>query len=152
MIENNWDLVPLERERIRKKVVFTNGCFDLLHVGHIKYLKEAKALGDILVVGLNSDKSVYGLKGDNRPLQKQEDRAEILLALKMVDYVFVFDDTTPINLIRVVHPDILVKGGDWPVDKIVGADFVQSYGGLVKTLQFVEGHSTTAIIEKMSQS
>lgn len=132
-----------------KKLVFTNGCFDLLHVGHVRYLKEARSLGDLLVVAINTDKSVQKLKGQDRPLQNQEDRSEILAALECVDFVTIFDEETPEKLIQRIKPDILVKGGDWTIDKIVGAPFVMSYGGEVKSLQFVPGRSTTLLIEKM---
>jgi rfaE bifunctional protein nucleotidyltransferase chain/domain len=131
-----------------KKIVFTNGCFDLLHVGHIRYLQEARNQGDLLVVGINSDDSVKKLKGPTRPIQNEDDRAEILSALKAVDYVVIFTEETPAKLIEAVHPDVLAKGGDWKPDQIVGGPFVMSYGGQVKSLQFVEGRSTTKIIEK----
>lgn len=131
-----------------KKIVFTNGCFDLLHVGHVRYLKEARSLGDFLIVGLNSDTSVKRLKGPERPIQNENDRAEILSSLACVDAVVIFTEDTPENLIKVVKPDILVKGGDWKIDQIVGAPFVQSYGGQVFSLQFIEGKSTTRLIEK----
>ncbi|MCB0341302.1 MAG: D-glycero-beta-D-manno-heptose 1-phosphate adenylyltransferase [Bdellovibrionales bacterium] len=134
--------------RAGKKLVFTNGCFDILHVGHVRYLQEAKAQGDLLFVGVNSDASVKRLKGSSRPIQNEQDRAEILLALSSVDYVSIFDEDTPEQLIHVVKPDVLVKGGDWSIDQIVGAPFVQSYGGTVKSLQFVDGRSTTKIIER----
>lgn len=141
----------INSERSGKKVVFTNGCFDILHVGHIEYLEEAKSLGDILVVGLNSDESVKRLKGSERPLQNENDRARILGALKSVDYVSFFNEDTPIELIKSIRPDILVKGGDWPIEKIVGSDFVLSYGGEVKSLQFVDGHSSSSLIEKIKK-
>jgi D-glycero-beta-D-manno-heptose 1-phosphate adenylyltransferase len=131
-----------------KKVVFTNGCFDLLHVGHVRYLAEAKKLGDFLVVGVNSDDSVKKLKGPSRPIQNQSDRAEILKALESVDETVIFTEDTPENLIKSIRPDILVKGGDWSVEQIVGGTFVQSYGGKVCSLTFVDGKSTTKIIEK----
>lgn len=131
-----------------EKIVFTNGCFDLLHVGHVRYLQEAKAQGTILVVGVNSDASVQRLKGPTRPIQNENDRAEILAALAAVDYTVIFTEDTPENLIHKVRPHILVKGGDWKINQIVGADFVMSYGGEVRSLQFVEGRSTTKIIEK----
>jgi D-glycero-beta-D-manno-heptose 1-phosphate adenylyltransferase len=134
--------------RGKKKIVFTNGCFDWLHVGHIRYLQQAKALGDVLVVGVNSDSSVKKLKGPSRPVQTENDRAEILAALESVNFTAIFKEDTPLNLIKVVKPDVLVKGGDWKIDSIVGADFVQSYGGAVKSLQFVEGKSTTNLIKK----
>ncbi len=131
-----------------EKIVFTNGCFDLLHVGHVRYLQEAKAQGSLLVVGVNSDASVKRLKGPTRPIQNENDRAEILAALKAVDFTIIFTEDTPEKLIHSVHPDVLVKGGDWKIEQIVGAEFVLSYGGEVKSLQFVEGRSTTKIIEK----
>ncbi len=130
-----------------KKIVFTNGCFDLLHVGHVRYLQEAKKLGDALIVGINSDASVKRLKGPTRPVQNEQDRAEILAALEAVDATVLFTEDTPENLIHKVKPDILVKGGDWKIDSIVGAPFVMSYGGKVMSLQFVDGKSTTKIIE-----
>lgn len=133
-----------------EKIVFTNGCFDLLHVGHIRYLREAKSLGQRLVVGINSDSSVKKLKGPSRPVQIEFERAEILSDLKSVDLVVIFDQETPEELIKAVRPDILVKGGDWSIDKIVGAQFVQSYGGQVKSLQFVPGRSTSDIIKRSS--
>lgn len=131
-----------------KKIVFTNGCFDLLHVGHVRYLQEARQLGDLLVIGVNSDASVKRLKGPTRPVQVENDRAEILAALAAVDFTVIFTEDTPENLIHKVKPDILVKGGDWQIDQIVGAPFVQSYGGKVMSLQFVDGKSTTKLIEK----
>ncbi|MCB0367349.1 MAG: D-glycero-beta-D-manno-heptose 1-phosphate adenylyltransferase [Bdellovibrionaceae bacterium] len=142
-------LTALASSRSGKKVVFTNGCFDILHIGHVRYLQEARSLGDLLVVGLNSDKSVKSIKGPDRPVQCEEDRGGILAALACVDFVIPFSEDTPQRLIEAVRPDVLVKGGDWPVEKIVGAEFVLKNGGEVKTLQFVEGRSTTSIIEKM---
>lgn len=139
----------LSNQRQGKKVVFTNGCFDILHIGHVRYLADAKACGDILVVGVNSDRSVSELKGPERPLQLQTDRAEILNALSSVDHTVIFDEATPINLIKSVKPDVLVKGGDWAIDQIVGSEFVLNNGGEVKSLQFVEGRSTTKVVEKM---
>lgn len=142
----------LNEQRRGRKVIFTNGCFDLLHVGHVRYLTQAKLLGDLLVIGVNSDSSVRRLKGPERPVMCEAERMEMLLALKPVDYVFLFDEETPIELIRKIKPDILVKGGDWPVEKIVGADFVQTYGGQVISLPYIEGSSTTNIIEKVISS
>lgn len=139
----------IETKRKGKKVVFTNGCFDLLHVGHIRYLQEARALGDYLILGLNSDNSVKKLKGPERPVQVQDDRAEILAALECISFVTIFDEPTPLNLIETLRPDILVKGGDWPVEKIVGSDFVLKNGGDVKSLPFHKGRSTTGIIDKI---
>lgn len=131
-----------------KKVVFTNGCFDLLHVGHVRYLKQAKQLGDILVVALNTDASVKKLKGPDRPVQSENDRAEILSSLECVDFTLLFSEETPERVIKLIKPDVLTKGGDWKIDQIVGASFVKSYGGEVRSLQFVNGKSTTSIIEK----
>lgn len=131
-----------------KKIVFTNGCFDLLHVGHVRYLDEAKKLGDFLIVGVNSDESVKRLKGPTRPIQNQADRAEILKSLKSVDEAVIFSEDTPEELIQKIRPDVLVKGGDWSVDQIVGGHFVQSYGGQVCSLTFIDGKSTSKIIEK----
>jgi D-glycero-beta-D-manno-heptose 1-phosphate adenylyltransferase len=146
-------LQSLKTERSQgKKIVFTNGCFDILHVGHVRYLAEARACGDVLVVGLNSDASVKQLKGPSRPLQKEEERAEILLALKSVNYTIIFDQPTPLELIQAIEPDVLVKGGDWPIESIVGADVVLARGGEVKSLSFIEGRSTTAVVKKMQGS
>ncbi len=135
-----------------KRIVFTNGCFDLLHAGHAIYLEEARNLGDCLILGLNSDTSVKRLKGPNRPIVPQEERSIVTAALEMVDYVCVFEDDTPYELIKLVQPDVLVKGGDWGVDEIVGADLVLAAGGEVKSLRFEAGLSTTSIIEKILQS
>ena len=134
------------------KTVFTNGCFDILHVGHLRYLQEAAALGDRLVVGLNSDTSVKRLKGDTRPIFSEQERREMLLGLKPVDEVALFEEDTPLELLKQVRPDILVKGGDWSIDQIVGADFVMSYGGEVKSLCLVDGKSTTGVIERVRGS
>lgn len=138
----------LQPLRSQKKVVFTNGCFDLLHIGHVRYLQNAKSQGDILVVALNSDDSVKKLKGPSRPVQSETDRAEILAALGCVDHTFIFTEETPERVIKELKPDVLVKGGDWEISKIVGAEFVQSYGGKVLSLNFVDGKSTTNIIQK----
>jgi rfaE bifunctional protein nucleotidyltransferase chain/domain len=132
-----------------KKVVFTNGCFDLLHVGHVRYLREARLLGDALVVGLNSDASVRAIKGPSRPVQSEGDRAEILASLECVDYVTLFDEETPAELIAAVVPDVLVKGGDWPLDEIVGRDTVEAAGGTVTTIPLVEGRSTSELLERI---
>ncbi|BCR05183.1 bifunctional protein HldE [Desulfuromonas versatilis] len=140
----------LERERdAGKKIVFTNGCFDLLHVGHVKYLQHARRLGDLLVLGLNSDDSIQRLKGPKRPLIGQEERAHVLAALKCIDYVVIFDEDTPLQLIEALRPDILVKGGDYTPEGVVGKDLVESYGGKVELIQFVDGKSTTNIIERI---
>lgn len=131
------------------KVVFTNGCFDILHEGHISYLQEARSLGDALVVGLNSDASVRRIKGAERPINTEKSRAAVLGALSCVDYLCIFEEETPYSLITGLCPDVLVKGGDWEPDRIVGADIVKSYGGEVRSLAFKPGHSTTGIIEKI---
>lgn len=133
----------------RQKIVFTNGCFDVLHFGHVHYLLQAKALGDILVVGLNSDDSVRRLKGPSRPINGEKERAFVLAALSCIDYIVVFEEDTPKELIETVRPDVLVKGGDYALDQIVGADFVTRNGGTVTTLPFVEGFSSTRIIEQL---
>ena len=133
----------------KRKVVFTNGCFDILHAGHVSYLKKARALGDKLIVGINPDDSVRRLKGDDRPVNTLEDRMAVLSELECVDEVIAFDEDTPAELIKKVRPDILVKGDDYIIEKIVGADFVMSYGGEVKTIPLLEGKSTTNIISKM---
>lgn len=132
-----------------KKVVFTNGCFDILHIGHVRYLEEAKSCGDILVVGINTDSSVRKLKGPERPIQNENDRAQILVALKAVDYTVLFSEETPIKLIEAISPDVLVKGGDWAVEQIVGHELVLKNGGEVKSLNFIDGRSTTNIVNKI---
>ena len=134
-----------------KKIVFTNGCFDIIHSGHCFYLTEAKKLGDILIVGLNTDASVKRLKGETRPVNNEDDRAIVLSCLKPVDYVVLFDEDTPFNLIRNIIPNVLVKGGDYTIENIVGADIVLENGGEVKVIPFLEGKSTTKIIEKISK-
>lgn len=136
-------------KRHGQKIVFTNGCFDVLHFGHVHYLLQAKKLGDILVIGLNSDDSVRRLKGPTRPINGENERAFVLAALVCVDYVTLFEEDTPEELIKVVRPDVLVKGGDYTLDNIVGADFVTQNGGTVTTIPFVEGFSSTRIIEKL---
>ena len=132
-----------------KKIVFTNGVFDILHRGHVEYLTKSKSFGDILVLGLNSDASVRRIKGPDRPIQPQADRAAILLGLKAVDYVIIFGEDTPDKVIRLVKPDVLVKGADWKISEIVGADFVQAYGGKVRRARLQKGRSSTNIIEKI---
>ena len=130
-----------------KRIVFTNGCFDLLHIGHIRYLEEAKSLGDVLVVGVNSDRSVRNLKGPNRPILPEEERTEILSGLESVNYITIFDEPTPLELISFLQPHILVKGGDWTKETIVGKEVVERLGGEVVILPFVEGSSTSNLIE-----
>ena len=132
-----------------KKIVFTNGCFDLIHIGHVLYLEEAKSLGDILIVAANSDASVSKLKGPHRPIKDEYNRTHILAALASVDMVLVFDENDPYNIIKQIKPDVLVKGGDWTTEQIIGSDIVLSYGGQVKSLQFVPGYSTTALEQKI---
>lgn len=138
--------------RAGKRVVFTNGCFDLIHPGHVRYLRAAKRLGDLLVVAVNSDASARRLgKGKGRPFNPEDDRAEVLAALEAVDYVTIFDEDTPYETIRALAPDVLVKGGDWPVSRIVGADLVRSRGGRVKSLPYARGYSTTRMIRTMKR-
>jgi D-beta-D-heptose 7-phosphate kinase/D-beta-D-heptose 1-phosphate adenosyltransferase len=132
-----------------KTVVFTNGCFDIIHGGHIEFLEKAKALGDILILGLNSDKSVRGLKGEGRPIKSQDERANILSALKYVNYITIFDEETPENLISQIRPDILVKGDDYKVDEVVGREIVEGYGARVELIPIVKGLSTTNTVEQI---
>lgn len=142
------DLLKKLADRNGRKVVFTNGCFDLLHIGHVRYLQAARDLGTDLIVGVNSDASVKRLKGPERPIQIENDRAEILAALGCVSWTVLFTEDTPERLIQAIRPDVLVKGGDWKIEQIVGGTFVQSYGGEVRSLQFIDGKSTTKLIEK----
>ena len=135
----------------KKKIVFTNGCFDLLHVGHIRYLSNAKKLGDFLIVGLNSDESVKILKGQNRPINQFEDRAMLLSALRSVDLVIMFEEQTPENLINKIVPDVLVKGGDYNIEDIAGYHTVINNGGKVRTLDFYKGYSSTNYIKKINK-
>jgi len=135
-----------------KRIVFTNGCFDLIHPGHVRYLRAAKGLGDVLVVALNSDASVRRLKGPTRPLVPQRDRCEVMAALEMVDYVTLFTDDTPYKLIARLQPDVLVKGGDWTPDRIVGADIVRARGGTVRSIRFAPGYSTTRLVEQIAKT
>lgn len=137
-------------KRQKKKIVFTNGVFDLLHRGHVEYLAKARSFGDVLVVGLNSDSSVRRLKGPTRPLQPQADRAAILLALRAVDYVVIFGEDTPAKVIGTIRPDVLVKGADYKESEIVGADLVKSYGGKVRRIRLTRGRSTTSLIDRLS--
>lgn len=132
-----------------KKLVFTNGCFDILHRGHVSYLNSAREQGDFLIVGLNSDASVKRLKGEKRPINDEDDRKFVLENLKAVDFVEIFEEDTPLELIKAVCPNVLVKGGDWKPDQIVGSDFVMENGGEVKSLMFIDGKSTTGTIEKI---
>ncbi len=145
---NHLEEALIYYRNIKSKIVFTNGCFDLLHVGHVRYLQQARSLADILIVGINSDESVKKLKGPTRPIQNENDRSEILASLKSVNHTVIFNEETPLEVIKIIKPDILVKGGDWKISQIVGSDFVLSYGGQVESLQFVDGKSTTSIIAK----
>lgn len=132
-----------------KKLVFTNGCFDILHVGHVRYLNKARSFGDILVIGVNSDRSVREIKGKGRPIMPELERAEVLAAIASVDYVFIFDDSTPQRIIDAIVPDVLVKGADWDIPDIVGRATVEKAGGIVCNITLVEGSSTTQIINKV---
>jgi len=139
--------ISMELKNKGKKIVFTNGCFDILHRGHVEYLSKAKQLGDVLIVGLNSDSSVKMIKGDKRPIVPQEDRAFILSNLSFVDYVVIFDEPTPYELISKIVPDVLVKGSDWSEENVVGKDIVEANGGKVVLIELVPGRSTTNVIK-----
>ena len=141
-------------EKLRKKgkkIAFTNGCFDILHVGHVRYLREAKKTADVLVLALNSDSSVRSIKGEKRPLMNEKERAEILAALECIDFVTIFQELTPLELINYLKPDILIKGGDWPEEKVVGREEIKKWGGRVAIIPEVEGKSTTNIVEKIKK-
>jgi rfaE bifunctional protein nucleotidyltransferase chain/domain len=152
LMRNNLIEIRQQLKKTGKRVVFTNGCFDILHRGHVDYLSKARALGDILIVGVNTDASVKRLKGANRPIVQEDDRATVLAALAVVDYVCLFDEDTPYELIRALVPDILVKGADWSVSDIVGKDIVEAAGGTVHTIEFLPNRSTTNIIQKIVQT
>lgn len=139
----------LKEIRHGKKLVFTNGCFDIIHFGHINYLEQARQLGDILIVGINSDRSVRTIKGDKRPLISEEERARIISSLRFVDYVVIFDERTPISIIKAIQPDIHVKGGDYSAEELPEYSTVKSYGGKVVILPYIPGKSTTGIIDKI---
>ncbi|MBN1869888.1 MAG: D-glycero-beta-D-manno-heptose 1-phosphate adenylyltransferase [Candidatus Omnitrophica bacterium] len=150
--------IPTLKKKIRAlrrknlKVAFTNGCFDILHLGHVRYLKEAKRTADVLVVGLNSDRSIRKIKGPKRPIVDERSRAEVLAALTCVDYVVLFHDQTPLKLIEAVKPDVLIKGADWKGKGAVGSECVRSYGGRVKFIKYVKGCSSTGIINRILKS
>ena len=149
---HTWEQLPATLERWRKageKIVFTNGCFDLLHFGHLHYLADARDLGDRLVIGLNSAASVRRLKGPTRPINDEITRTHLLAALEVVDAVVIFEEDTPLELIKLVQPDVLVKGGDWKPEQIVGSDVVLAKGGKVLSLPFIQGYSTTNIEQKI---
>ena len=151
----NWAVLQQTISRWKaagEKIVFTNGCFDILHFGHIHYLAEAKALGDRLVVGVNSDRSVKRLKGKNRPIKDEKTRLHLLAAMECVDAVVVFEEDTPLKLIKIILPDLLVKGGDWQVEQIIGSQVVLANGGKIRSLKFVNGYSTTSIAQKIKKS
>jgi D-beta-D-heptose 7-phosphate kinase/D-beta-D-heptose 1-phosphate adenosyltransferase len=134
-----------------KKIAFTNGCFDILHVGHVRYLREAKKTADVLVLAINSDSSIRSIKGEKRPLMNEKERAEILAALECIDFVTIFHELTPLELINYLKPDILIKGGDWPEEKVVGREEIKKWGGRVAIIPEVEGKSTTNIVEKIKK-
>ncbi len=152
-IKNHDELAEIiaDLHRAGRKVVFTNGCFDIIHTGHVRYLAVAKGYGDCLVVAINSDASVRKLKGEKRPIMGQDERAELLGALQVVDYVTVFEEEDPHRVISELMPDVLVKGGDWAPDEIIGRDVVESNGGKVHSIPYIEGASTTGVIERILQ-
>jgi len=150
----NYDLLPKVISQLkteRKTIAFTNGCFDILHYGHIQLLLECSNFTDVLIVGVNSDKSVKRIKGPGRPINNEKSRTVTLSSLLMVDYVILFNEDTPIELIKNIQPDILIKGGDWTEDNIVGSDFVRSYNGIVKIIPYLPGYSTTETISKIKK-
>ena len=152
ILEKNALKDKLEELRKKgKKIAFTNGCFDILHVGHVRYLREAKNTADVLVLALNSDSSVRSLKGKERPLVPEQERAEIIAALEFIDYVTIFNELTPMELINYLKPDILIKGGDWAEEDVVGREEIKEWGGRVAIIPEVEGKSTTNIVEKIKK-
>lgn len=146
---NGLEHLREECNKTNRTIVFTNGCFDILHAGHVSYLEQARSLGDLLVLGLNSDESIKQLKGKNRPIVPEVERAKVLAGLESISYICIFEEDTPIELIKALKPDILVKGGDWKAEDIVGSDIVLKKGGEVKSLSFIQGASTTNIIGKI---
>jgi D-beta-D-heptose 7-phosphate kinase/D-beta-D-heptose 1-phosphate adenosyltransferase len=152
ILERNTLKNKLEKLRKEgKKIAFTNGCFDILHVGHVRYLREAKKTADVLVLALNSDSSVRAIKGETRPLVGEEERAEILAAFEFIDFITIFEELTPLELINYLKPDVLIKGGDWPEEKIVGGEEIKKWGGRVVIIPEVTGKSTTNIVEKIKK-
>jgi rfaE bifunctional protein nucleotidyltransferase chain/domain len=155
MIKNKIKTLPQLKKIIAsyrsrgKKIVFTNGCFDILHAGHAQYLEDARKMGDALVVAVNSDSSVKAIKGSTRPIVAEEDRIRVIAALESVDFVVLFKETTPLRVIQVLKPDILVKGSDWDKNKIVGGDFITAHGGTVRTVRLLPGRSTSGLIKKI---
>ena len=152
LIDDHFKALVSRLKSERKKIIFTNGVFDIIHRGHIHYLLAAKTYGDVLIVGLNSDSSVKVIKGKDRPINKEKDRAFVLANLKPVDYVVIFNEDTPLSLINIVIPDVLVKGGDWNPESIVGADIVNKNGGRVISLEYIENYSTTNIVRKITEN
>lgn len=152
-IRSQKELVKIlsQKSYLKKKIVFTNGCFDLLHLGHVRYLEKAKSLGDLLIVGLNTDESVTLLKGPTRPITPLRDRLAVLAALQAVDFVTWFSEETPLNLIKLIHPIVLVKGADWPASKIAGAKEVKRWGGRIKRIPYVKGKSTTSLVQTIQR-
>lgn len=150
--KSQLDLILDDLRKQNKTIVTTNGCFDILHVGHVRYLEKAKSFGDVLIVALNSDKSVKKIKGDSRPINNEQDRAEVLSALRSVDYVVIFDEDTPLNLLLHIKPDVHTKGADYTIETLPEAKGIINAGGRIEFIQFVEGRSTTSVIEKMKQS
>ncbi len=149
------DVLQKKLEALRKqgkKIAFTNGCFDILHIGHVRYLREAKKAADVLVLALNSDASVRSIKGEKRPLVNEKERAEVLAALEFIDFVTIFPELTPLELIKYLKPDVLIKGGDWPEDKVVGREEIKQWGGRVAIIPEVKGKSTTNIVEKIKNT
>ncbi|MBL7156832.1 MAG: D-glycero-beta-D-manno-heptose 1-phosphate adenylyltransferase [Candidatus Omnitrophica bacterium] len=144
--------IVTDLKRKKKKVVFTNGCFDILHYGHLKYLEKCKRLGDVLVIGLNSDASVKKIKGKKRPITGEKERAAVLSSLEFVDYVITFNDATPAKLIKALTPDVLAKGGDWKTKDIVGGRHVKNHGGRAVSIPFIKGYSTTKIIKRIKKT
>jgi len=152
LLERNALKDKLEELRKKgKKIAFTNGCFDILHVGHVRYLREAKKSADVLVLALNSDASVRSIKGEKKPLVPEKERAEILAALEFIDFVIIFPELTPLELINYLKPDILIKGGDWPEEKVVGREEIKKWGGRMKIIPEIKGKSTTNIVEKIKK-
>lgn len=147
--KENLDNIIKKLKSENKKIVFTNGCFDILHAGHVRYLKESKKFGDILIVGLNSDVSVKKIKGESRPINPEMDRAEVLAGLEAVSYIVLFDETSPVKLLEEIKPDIYTKGADYTVETLSEAKTVLSYGGKIEFIKFLEGRSTTKIIDKI---
>ena len=141
------DTINFLKKNEGKKIVFTNGCFDILHIGHVEYLNEAKSQGDVLIIGLNSDQSIKVLKGPDRPINNEEDRKAMLLNLRSVDCVQIFTEQTPMEIIKLIKPNVLVKGGDWKIEQIIGSEYVLDHGGAVKSLLFKKGYSTSDLIQ-----